>query len=128
MEVGVCSSNLGASQGMGATPRRADSAHASSVVSGSVDGLDGRHSDARPRAPVHGPERGSVIGRPPRIGDVVWVGSDMRTAESRKGRVVLSITTPTGEVAYVVKLERPALNGARTVRAHATELAIFPDY
>jgi hypothetical protein len=70
-----------------------------------------------------------MIRRLPSIGDTVWVGRDMRTAESCKGRVVLAIHTTEGdEVVYVVKLERPAVHGTRTVTAHARDLTIFPDY
>jgi len=68
-----------------------------------------------------------VIGRLPRVGDLVWVGDDMR-ADWRKGRVVLSVSTMTDEVVYVVKLELPARNGSRTVKAHARELTIFPTF
>jgi hypothetical protein len=57
----------------------------------------------------------------------VWVGSDMRV-DWRKGRVLLSVSTKAGEVEYVVRLERPAPNGIRTVRAHAYDLTIFPTY
>jgi hypothetical protein len=45
-----------------------------------------------------------------------------------KGRVVLSVNTTTEEVAYVVRLEVPTPEGARTVKAPASELTIFPDY
>jgi hypothetical protein len=59
---------------------------------------------------------------------MVWVGSDMRTTESRRGRVVLSVTTQTGEVTYLVRLEVSALNGTCTVTAHARDLIVFPVY
>jgi hypothetical protein len=69
-----------------------------------------------------------MIRRLPSIGDTVWVGSDMRTAESRKGRIVLSITAQSEEIVYLIRLERPSLNGTRTVKAHATTLTIFPSF
>jgi hypothetical protein len=68
-----------------------------------------------------------VIRRAPRVGDLVWVGSDMR-AEWCKGRIVLSISTATADAVYLVELEVPAPDGTWRVKASAADLTIFPVY
>jgi hypothetical protein len=66
--------------------------------------------------------------RLPRIGDTVFVGTHLPAAEWRRGRVVLAVNTTTEEMVYLVRLEVPQSNGARTVKARATEIMILPEF
>jgi hypothetical protein len=120
-----CSGDLGASDGQDQALVGAIFEQESSV-SWTAE-LDGGHSGARLRARFDRQAPSSVIRRLPRVGDLVWVGADMR-GEWRKGRVVLTMTSTTADAVYLVELEVPAPDGMWRVKASAVDLTIFPVY